>query len=301
MHWLIPVTFRIFVGHLIAPWLIKTNAIAHSRVQRFALQYFFCAIIGAFLALALNQLKFSAEFVAIVAIGFANGFAAFLQWKAMAISLTRDSIYTWGDDIISMVLGFTFLAEGAFLTGQIVVGIALSLFAMGLFIRHAYKKHLAGATDAVPVRFYLYIAGYSFTWGVTTFLIRYLTLEGVSIGTFISGWYLGALALALIVLATYREPDEIHRFKSNEFGTREVVVVALLAMVIFSALALHFWALAVAPLIIVTPIFLVSEMVGPALIGLVLFNEGKGFDLVEWSYLGIGIIGALIIGFGFVV
>jgi hypothetical protein len=54
-----------------------------------------------------------------------------------------------------------------------------------------------------------------------------------------------------------------------------------------------------APQTVVQPLFLVSEMIAPALIGLYVFGERQALDRQERLYFGLGLAGGLLVALSF--
>ena len=137
--WLILVSLRIIVAHTIAPWMIKKASTESGREERFLLQFvsatslsILCSLI---LGLSLNWL-----FLLTIGVGFINGFAAYCQWRAVEISLSKTSLFTWGDDAICMILAYFFLDEGLILSTSMKFGILFSFVAVALFSYSDYHK-----------------------------------------------------------------------------------------------------------------------------------------------------------------
>ncbi len=290
--WLIPVALRIAVAHIVAPWMIKVAATGIGREERFMLQFLSASLL-ALLGALMFGLSLSLAFLVIVAVGFINGFGAYCQWRAIELSLSKTSLFTWGDDLIAMLLAWYFLNEVQFLTTPTMVGVGLSFAAVVLFSYSDYRHKSEKEKGRHPLALYGWIAGYSVIWGVAVFCARYMALENVSPSTFIAGWYSGSLLAAIIILQWKR------RSQRSKITLRDLVLSVGLGLVILSALGLNYWAFMVAPLFVVQPLFLVSEMVLPALIGLFGFGEKKEYGLAEWVYLCIGVVGTLFVIIGF--
>lgn len=292
--WLIPVLLRIIVGHTIAPWMIKKAATGIGREERFLLQFTSAAVISAGGAL-LFGLSLNVNLLIIIGVGFINGFGAYCQWRAVELSLSKTSLFTWGDDLICMALAYYFLGEGRLLNLPLGIGIVLSFTAVTLFSYSDYCRKTKGTDAGIhPLALYGWIAGYSVIWGVAIFCTRLMALKQIGPNTFIAGWYAGALLAAGIILRL-----KWRRERSAITG-RDIVLSIGLGAVILTALGLNYWAFTVAPLLVVQPIFLVSEMVLPALVGLFGFGEKKEYGRAEWCYFGIGLAGSFFVIISFV-
>ena len=107
---------------------------------------------------------------------------------------------------------------------------------------------------------------------------------------------MGALIAAAFLLAA----KILKEGKIEKLQVREKVMSVAFASTIMVDLSLKYWSLALAPLVVVQPIFLIGEMVAPTLMGLFGFGERKQFDRAQWLYFGIGVIGAALVIFGFI-
>ncbi|MEK7531876.1 MAG: hypothetical protein AAB545_03055 [Patescibacteria group bacterium] len=293
--WLIPVVLRIFVGHIIAPWMIKKAATGVGREERFMLQFASAALLSV-LGVLVFGLSFDTNLLITVGVGFINGFGAYCQWRAIELSLSKTSLFTPGDDLIGMTLAYYFLDEGRLLNTPITLGIMFSFTAVALFSYGDYRQKTkeTSTNGAHPLALYAWIAGYSVIWGVAIFCTRLMALEQVAPSTFIAGWYFGALLAAIIIIRMK------WRKERSVISRRDVTLSVGLGCVILTALGLNYWALILAPLLVVQPIFLVSEIVFPVLIGLIGFGEKKDYGFAEWCYLCLGILGSFFVVVGFV-
>lgn len=296
MVWYIPVILRVLMAHAIYPWVSKHVVMKHSRSKRQFLNFSLCAVVACIFAACSGQMVFSKTTSLIFCVGIANGWAAYCQWSAQRFSLSRNSLLTFGDDITAMGLSYLFLNETRFLNLANSMGIALSVVCLTVFaIRDYHKKPEEGVTRITP-SFYFYVSFYSVVWGIAGFFMRKWGLERVPVGTFISSWYAGAwvgsLSIFLFIKMRYREKNP--SFTKNDFG-----FVALMGSLIMICLALGYMALERAPQTIVTPIFLVSEMVLPTIIGLFFFGEKKGFKFLDWFLVGASIAGGVLVGLSY--
>ncbi|MEK7642651.1 MAG: hypothetical protein AAB392_02535 [Patescibacteria group bacterium] len=213
-HWLLPVLLYIVIAHLGIGWAKKYIVGLHSRTQRFFLQYLFCAVMAIIFAIALGQFSLSPY---IVGIGLLNGLACYCMWKATDISLAKTSLFTFIDDILAMSLSYMILAEGEILNSWNSTGIGLCVLSVVLFALYAYQRRESLA-------FFVYTAVYSVLWGVTIFSVRYAAFNKLPPGQFLSGWYLGSLVAAILIVLFYKDNDESQR--ENETKTLRIADVA---------------------------------------------------------------------------
>jgi hypothetical protein len=87
----------------------------------------------------------------IVAVGFGNGLAAYCYYKAIALSLSRTSLFAFWDDLLAMGLSYGLLHEGQFLNVRIVLGIGVSVGAVILFTIHGSQEQAPRAPSEALV------------------------------------------------------------------------------------------------------------------------------------------------------
>ncbi len=286
MMWYVPVILEILIGFGFARYLMKKCTDTCDREHYFLLQYACCASIAFLVAAFLGQISFSKTAIAIMALGVINALATYCQWRAMALSMSKTSLFTMWDDLIAMFLSYSILREGRFFNPRLAAGVGISLLAIGLFVRKDYKDKPAEKHS--PSRLYAYILAYSVIWGVASFLMRLWAVNNVPPGTFLFGWYSGSFIGALAVYKLCSPPPATRPFPVLLKRTLP------LSLAIVGSLALEFWAYSLAPLVVVQPIFLVAEIIVPTLIGLWIFKERKNLGLNGWLYFALGIGGALI-------
>jgi len=295
MNWISLVVLRTLVGNVLGPVLTKVASVKLGRVERFALQYFFAS---AFTLGVLYMVGFtlSRTFLLAIGIGFANGFGAYCEWRAVDLSLSKTALFSWGSGLIAALLGYALLDERVAINPMMASGIALAFFStmlLAIHEHHVRKKNEMGTSGASV---YLWIAGYTVIWGVVIFLERVFAMGGVGTMTFLGGWYFGSFLVGLILLAGVWKRTE-RMFAS--FTLRNIALSASLAFVIVASLGLEYWMYRYTPLIVAQPLFLILGAVAPALIGLFYFKEARKFDRWEWIFYGLGALGACLIVVGF--
>ena len=300
--WYVPVFLNIVLAYGVFRYIQKNAVGLYSRTTRFFVQFLFAFLIATAFGIFQGTLTVTATTALIFGLGAINGFAAFCQWKAIHISLSKNSLFTFWDDIIAMSLAYFFLNEGAFLNLGVSAGIILSFCAIILFLVHAYRKS-DDEKSAVGLMFFVYIGIYSVVLGCATFLMRYWALNRIPAGQFLFGWYGGALMTATLLLLFYREKDSGKTIAFRNLTLRQKSTLLLwsgaLGTGIIYSLGLHYWAFQLAPLIVLQPIFLVAEMIIPALMGLFLFSEHKNLSWPEWIYFGISATGGLLVALNY--
>jgi hypothetical protein len=88
----------------------------------------------------------------VVAVGWANGLAAYCYRQAIAISLSRTALFAFWDDLQAMGLSYGLLGEGQFLNTRIVLGMGASVAAASLFTVHGSRKAHTARTSRTASR-----------------------------------------------------------------------------------------------------------------------------------------------------
>jgi hypothetical protein len=104
-------------------------------------------------------------------------------------------------------------------------------------------------------------------------------------------WYGGVVAAALLLVLP--SPDAWAALTA--FSRGHLVRLGGLSLVTLVAISAAFLAYRLAPQTVVQPLFLVGEMVAPALLGLYVFAEREAFDRWEVCYFGLGLAGGLVV------
>jgi hypothetical protein len=254
------------------------------------LQFAGCLAVALPLALARHQLQVDWR---MVAVGFGNGLAAYCYYKAIAMSLSRTALFAFWDDLLAMGLSYGILHEGQFLNARLLLGIGLSVGAVIGFTVHSTHAPPPSEPSAArpPRRLYLYAGAYSLLVGGGVFFMRYLGVQGTGLGTFLVNWYGGVVVAALLLVL----PSPDARAALTAFSRGHLVRLGGLSLVTLIALSAAFLAYRLAPQTVVQPLFLVGEMVAPALLGLYVFAEREAFDRWEYLYFGLGLAGGLVV------
>lgn len=296
--WYMPVFYRVAlaaVGQGVIKHLASVNE-PRAFARRFVLQFLFGAIIAVFVGVLIGGAWNLSTLSAIATIGALNAFAAYCQWSAIAINLSRTALFTFFDDILGMVLVFWILGEGSFLSTGSIIGIELSFVALVLFA--IYRTRQGDVRERDSAALYLYIALYSVIWGVVIFLMRYWgAVKGVPIHQFLSAWYVGSfVGAALLFPAIVRIRNRKTQSVSSAESVRgELVWVLALGVFIVGSQWFTYWSYILASPLFVQPIFLLGEMIVPVIIGLYIFGEHKELSLFEWGLFALGIIGGYLI------
>jgi hypothetical protein len=293
MPWYVPVLLRIGAAYIAGPLLLKPLVDRYAQATLLLLQFLGCLAVALPLAVVWHQHQLDWR---IVAVGFSNGLAAYCYYKAIALSLSRTALFAFWDDLLAMGLSYTLLHEGQFLNARLVLGIGVSLGAVLLFTVHSYYQQAQEpTTKRLPMRLYLYAGAYSVILGLGLFFIRYLGVQGTALGTFLVNWYGGIVMAALLLVLSGADPAQA----PFTLPWRVLARLGGLSLVALVAMSGAYGAYRLAPQTVVQPLFLVGEMIAPALIGLYVFGERQALDRQERLYFVLGLAGGLLVALSF--
>lgn len=315
--WHLPVFLYIILAYGLVRWFLKRYMLKNAREKKFFLQYVFCLPLAIAFAGARGELTLDRHTLNVFVVGFGVAFGTWFFWQAQNISQSRCSITSFLDDFVAMMGEYFFLGGGKYITPSIAAGIALSFGAVIPFgVRYYEKERKAASEKGVAelglsefvsahgkinglaawlgkyFKFFLYVLGYSVSWGLSILAARYFVLEKVPIGQFILGWYSGTLAAASIIFLFYLSKSGKRARES--FVSGDVAKVFFLSLLIVLCMIVEYWALMLAPINVAYAIFMTAEMTIPAVIGIRFFREPK-LDLEEKTLFGLGILGGILI------
>lgn len=293
MPWYVPVLLRIGAAYIAGPLLLKPLVDRYAQATLLLLQFLGCLAVALPLAVVWHQHQLDWR---IVAVGFSNGLAAYCYYKAIALSLSRTALFAFWDDLLAMGLSYTLLHEGQFLNARLVLGIGVSLGAVILFTVHSYSQQAQEpTTKRLPMRLYLYAGAYSVILGLGLFFMRYLGVQGTALGTFLVNWYGGMVMAALLLVLSGADSAQV----PFTLPWRVLPRLGGLSLVALVAMSGAYGAYRLAPQTVVQPLFLVGEMIAPALIGLYVFGERQALDRQERLYFVLGLAGGLLVALSF--
>ena len=299
MAWYIPVLLRILMAHICAPSIMKKMVSLPQRTTRFLLTFTLAAIGTVAIGMITDQLHH--KMVALIlGLGFLNGLAAYCQWRATDISLAKTSVFTFWDDVIALGLGLAILGESQFFNWKLALGLFIALASVVAYARHDYLIAKASAESQNHrrrngLRFYFYVGAYSVIWGVAIFMFRWWGLNGVPLVTFMANWYTGAMFAALLIFFFYRD-SSVNQQTIGPFRLSSFLLLGIFTVCMVASIALGYAAYERAPVSVVQPIFLVAEMILPALIGLFGFGERKNLCRKEYLLLASAFLGGALVG-----
>ena len=294
--WQIPLVLKVIVANILAPFIGKKIVNRQGRSRRFVAQYSAACIIAWLFALASPKAAWEA-FPLVFALGFVQVFGTYCYWRATAISLSATAFTTQFDDVIGMLMGYVFLGEAHYLrNGALAAGILFALSGVLVFTlfknTERLRESLHGTHCERPL--YMWVAGYSIVWGLAYFGLRYFGVHSVAPKVFLTGWYSGSFLGAIVIhrLAGAKEAGD-------PIPWREHGMTTLLAVCIYASLYFQYWVSSLTPITVHQPIYQVTEMVFPALIGLFYFKEIGSLTRSGKIAFALGIAGTLLIALSY--
>ena len=298
MLWQIPVVSRVLTAHILAPYVFKKIVGLPGRTRRLVWQFGLAFVFSIVLAVVTKSPFTFIALLALGGVGVVNSIGAYCQWRAIDISQAKSSLFTQGDDLIALALGYWLLNETKLLNPMLAFGVTVAMVSAITFSWVAYKRRHENGSPVSWRNLALWIAAYSIIWGVAVFLMRHFALDGVSLSTFMVGWYGGSLIGALILLIVLGKKEA--GTKLAWCGFSGIPGIALLTLAIWGSNLFNYAALQLAPLTVIVPIFQVTEMVFPTLIGLYVRNhkgerEVTTLRFAEKVIFGSALVGAIVI------
>jgi hypothetical protein len=297
MPWYVPVVVRMLAAYVAGPLLLKPIVATYTQAKLLLLQFAVCFAVALPVAVALHQHRLDWS---IVAVGCGNGLAAYCYRKAITLSLSRTALFAFWDDLIAMGLSYALLHEGQFLNPGMLVGIGLSVGAVILFTLHGAQPEPPSkeAPERLPRRLYLYAGSYSVMLGFGVFFMRYLGVKHTGLATFLVNWY-GGVLLAAWGLSLLLPEEATDPIALPAVPWRDRLRILGLSLVVLTAMSAAYTAYRLAPQTVVQPLFLVGEMIAPALIGLYVFGEREALDRYEQLLFAAGLAGGLLVALSF--
>lgn len=264
MFWQVPVLVRVLAAHVGFPYVVKKLSGLPGRSRRIALQFAFCIAFTLVYIVATGDWPvLDWRFAAIFGFGVVNAAAVYSQWRAIEISLVKNSLFTQADDLIAIALGLVVLGEGSAMSAPtIATAVALCVFGT---IAYSLSTKQDGKENR---RVFLYIATYSVIWGVAVFSQRALALEGMSISSYALAWYGGTFLGSFGLIATVGRAEEPLKLTGSVLWK-----MGALAALVWTAFTFGYFAYQSAPVAVSQPVFQVTELVFPLLIGIFVFKE----------------------------
>lgn len=288
--WVVPVLLRIGTAGVLVPYTIKKVAIDGAITKRLTVQFIICAFIAIIVATIADTLSVTTSVILVTIIGFINSLGALAQWKAMQLNLTKTSAFTYGDDLIAMFLAYIILHEGIHLTPTIIIGIIATIGAT-IMLTYSSSRDKNHAT----LRLLIWVGIYSLIWGLAAFGGKYFAVKKMPVSAFLLGWYVGSAIGAITIFVLWKS----ERLRGIHVTKKDLSSGIISAFGIMASLALAYWAYQLAPMLIVQPIFLITRMIFPALIGLWVFNEIKHLKKYEALWFSVAGVGGLCVAIAY--
>lgn len=288
MSWQLAVFLKMLGGSVFAPFAFRLlgDAAPRERVERIMMQFGWAALIALLVAWLLRADVGGTRHWEIAFVGALMPLAVFFQWRAYAWSLSRGSIFMALMNIIPLLMSATLLDEWRVFMGKsmLMTGFVLAVVGIGFHLYHDIQEKRANEDAAVlPLAFYGNALAFKVILGVATFLENYWAKSAVSTSAFLVWWYSGAFCGSVVFfLMTRTLPHAPTRTMTR---TKEQVLIALAATSIVLNLGLAFISFTLVEQTVAMPIFALGDIVGPMLVGFLIFGEWKGIRGWGWFYL----------------
>ncbi len=302
--WEILITLRVITAHLLLPVVAKNaikrrESLPQSRKLtiiggQFIVALLLSVLAAPFLQTYYDNTPYKPDYLSLMAIGLGilNSYGVYCFWRAMDISVSKTAIGTQLDDLIAILIEYFFFGVAIIYRPPLLIGIALCFTA--IFILAGFR---ATKKDIQNRRLIEFVIGYSIFWGMAAASYRFFNLKGLPMSEFLICWYAGScLGTAMLMFFFNYVRKEKISLRTDKQDKKDA---AVLGACIWVPMVLHYMVAKFVPVVIYQPIFLVTEAVFPALIGLYYFHEGKEMTRKEWIAIVIGLTGTIIVGLSF--
>ncbi len=295
MTWELAVVLKILGGSVLAPVVFRLlgDVAPRERIYRIMLQYAWTILFALGVATVWGFIP-SHDLWPIAAIGVLMPFAVFFQWRAMAISPSRTGIFMEGTSFIPLLLSAVLLGEWRAFEGnsQLLLGFVLVFVGVVLHARADIVNRRKKEEATSPTMGFLRNAvGFMLIFAIATFLENFWAKTGIQTPGFLVAWYVGAFVGSVVLFAATRH---LPRVATSQLQVgKEQLLIFLAAVSIICSLGLQFVAFTLVEQTVALPIMSVGGVIGPVLVGMLVFKEWKKFEGREWVYLGLGFVGAL--------
>ncbi|HEY5600913.1 MAG TPA: hypothetical protein VIK81_02380 [Patescibacteria group bacterium] len=286
MFWLIPALLRISTENVISPVLIKIFSKLPSTSVRLTYQFFFCFTFSLLIFLFAPDNLLNKNVLIVMLFGFMNAFAAYAQWKAYNLNLSGSMIFNPLSGLISLGLGYVFLKEFEYLNLPLITGIIFIFLVSFLSV----MRQITGYRSNINLDLFKWTVFYSLIWGLETFVTRIFAIGGMPIINFVTAFYLGSLSGGILLSKGF-----IINKVNNILAYRDIKNIFILSIFIWLSLVLNYFSLKLAPITVIVPIFQLSGLILPFLIGALFFKEVKKINRFDFVVLLFGIVGGLLI------
>ena len=278
---------KVFTSDIMASVLIKSTADKGERPRRLVILYgliMLLAYIGCLVTSSSTQINWGAPLIAFV--GIFNAIACYSHWRAVAISHSKTALFIPASSVVSVILAVLLLGEAKIVTTESWIGIFL-LFISAFVLASGKSK----TNKKINFEFLFWIVIMTLLFSAVTVFMKYsASVIAVSRWSFSFEYYLGSAFGALGVFLFSRKEE-----RGNKLGSQGWKETLPLAISIYVSHILIYWTLELAPLSIIAPLFRVSGLVFPFLIGQLYFNEKSDFTRKDWLGCLIAVLGVALI------
>lgn len=258
------------------------------RAQALSLQFLLCAILIYLYSLAVGNFHLTRDALLVVPIGFLVSFGAYCQWRAIDLSMSRTALFFPLGSVLTIVLAGIFLQELAKWNPMLTGGMALSFFAIFLFLKSSKTKKKNNQKEKSFKQWLFFASVMIIILGTAVFMRK--VLDYIPLLQWLTYWYTGAFLGSLPLL--YLEKQNPFKFPG-----KLIFLVPLVSLAILGHLATQFWAIDLTLISRVESFRVVGIIFLPVLIGWFIFKERKGLSKREGLAFLIGTAGALLIIF----
>lgn len=302
MGWQLAALGKILTGNIAAPWVFKSLGRPPTRIfiRRLIAQYVIALGCAAAYALWSGSLTAAASVQALpiflVAILASSGF--YFHLRAYSISLSRSAIFDGLVAVIPITLSITLLGEWRVLTnGLLLVGVGIA--GLGIALHFVNDARVKSETDTarVPPIFYAYGVGFVLVTGIVTFLMNVWAKSSVPSSLFLVAWYAGALVgSGLLFLFLRFTSVESPSDTSWDVDSRRTLVL-LAGLALFANQWFLFTSFQMVELVVLAPFYVVGDIFGPIVMGMLFFKEWQTLRGRGWLYFAIALLGVCIVAF----
>jgi len=281
------VCLRITFAALLIPAIQKQIAGLPGKVNRIWWQYAFTALISSILIFLNHESIFHTVAIIAFVVGIANGIAYYSYLCAIDISQSKSAVFSPFTHMIAILLAVFFLDEWKLLTPMTCVGLLLTM--IGAFLISSKKLDSTQAGNRKETyRFLRLVAVYTVIWGIALFCMKAFSSYGLSKLSFVFWWYLGSFIGASIIKIALKD-------KSSVISIGGICWMFFLAFLLVINMFFTYWAYELAPMVLIQPVFQISNILGLLIVGLFFFRERNSLCRREWCGIGYGSCGAIIV------
>ncbi|MCB0318360.1 MAG: hypothetical protein KDD56_06350, partial [Bdellovibrionales bacterium] len=222
----------------------------------------------------------------ILLVGVFNSIACYSHWRAVAISHSKTALFIPATSVLSVILAVFLLGEARVVSIKSWIGVCLLLFSTFVLASSKSKRD-----KKLNAEFFTWVAIMTLLFSSVTVFMKYsASVIAVSRWSFSFQYYLGSAFGALMIFVLSK-----HNERGGKLGIRGWKDTLPLALSIYVSHILIYWSLELAPLSIIEPLFRVTGLIFPFLIGQLYFDEKSDFTKRDWVGCLIAFIGVIFI------